>query len=359
MKLLVTGGAGFIGSNFIHFALDAFEEVSIVNFDALTYAGNLENLLGIDTDKRYRFVHGDIRNSQQLKSVFEGTSFDAVIHFAAESHVDRSIANPAEFILTNVVGTANLLNIAMDYWADLAPTHKENFRFLHISTDEVFGSLAPDDPPFTETNAYAPNSPYAASKAAADHLARAYWKTYGFPVLISNCSNNYGPYQFPEKLVPLLILNALEEKPLPLYGDGGQVRDWLFVEDHCAALIAILDKGQPGQSYNIGGANQPTNLDITRKICAILNQNIQSPGQSPLERLITFVQDRPGHDRRYAMDCGKIRSEIGWEPTTGLEEGLAKTVAWYLNHPDWVENIRKRPAFNQWMAQHYNGRKEV
>jgi dTDP-glucose 4,6-dehydratase len=358
-NILITGGCGFIGSNFIHFLLTNHPDVSITNYDALTYAGNEDNLADISADPRYFFVHGDIRDTDQLKSLFSKRQFDAVIHFAAESHVDRSIENPAEFILTNVVGTDNLLNISLDQWKRSDASLRANFRFLHISTDEVFGSLAEGDAPFTETTPYAPNSPYAASKAASDHLVRAYYQTYGFPAIISNCSNNYGPFQFPEKLIPLMVLNGLEGQPLPIYGDGLQIRDWLYVEDHCAALIAVLKKGKPGQSYNIGGNNQPTNLDITRQICEILDNLIAGSPKNSHEKLITFVKDRPGHDRRYAMDTTKIRSEIGWQPKYDLNTGLNKTVHWYLENKAWVENIKKRPAYNEWIEQNYAGREKI
>lgn len=358
-NLLVTGGAGFIGSNFIQYALVHVPDISITNFDSLTYAGNLDNLLNIASDPRYTFIQGDIRNLDHLSTLFTGSSYDAVVHFAAESHVDRSIENPSDFISTNVVGTSNLLNVCMDYWKGLADKKKGMFRFLHISTDEVFGSLAPDDPPFTEESPYSPNSPYAASKAASDHLVRAYYRTYDFPAIISNCSNNYGPFQFPEKLIPLIVLNALEGLPLPLYGDGQQIRDWLYVEDHCDALITILDSGHPGQSYNIGGNNQPTNLDITRQICRILDELLPNSSQKPHDQLISFIKDRPGHDRRYAMDISKISREFGWEPKHKLKNGLENTVRWYLNNIDWVKKIKDRPSYNQWIRLNYSGREKV
>jgi dTDP-glucose 4,6-dehydratase len=310
----------------------------------------------VASDPRYSFVQGDIRDLDRLSAFFSDHRVDTVVHFAAESHVDRSIDNPSEFVLTNVVGTSNLLNVCLDHWKSLSGDHKENFRFLHISTDEVFGSLSPNDPSFTEESAYAPNSPYAASKAASDHLVRSYFKTYGLPAIISNCSNNYGPYQFPEKLVPLIILNALEGAPLPLYGDGLQIRDWLFVEDHCDALQTILKKGQPGQSYNIGGNNQPTNIEITRQICEILDDLLPNSPKIPHEQLITFIKDRPGHDRRYAMNISKISRELGWEPKNKLHEGLKKTVRWYLENTEWVEKIMNRPTYNDWIKLNYSGR---
>lgn len=358
-RVLVTGGAGFIGSNFIHIALNKFNNISIVNFDALTYAGNLDNLTDIESDSRYAFIHGDIRNTNDLQDVFSTRDFDTIVHFAAESHVDRSIENPSEFILTNVLGTANLLDVSLKYWNKLEAEEKKLFCFLHISTDEVFGSLELNDPPFTETTPYAPNSPYAASKAAADHLVRAYYKTYQFPAIISNCSNNYGPYQYPEKLIPLMISNAIDGKPLPIYGEGNQIRDWLYVEDHCSALLEILGKGIPGQSYNIGGNTQPTNLEITRRICGILDQLIPAPLKRPHQQLITFVKDRPGHDKRYAMDNSKMKHEIGWEPEFTLDEGLKLTIQWYLDHMQWAENIKNRPSYGKWIKQNYSGRGEI
>lgn len=358
-NLLVTGGAGFIGSNFIQFVLAHNTNISIVNFDSLTYAGNLDNLVNISSDPRYTFIHGDIRDLNQLGLLFSDNRFDAVVHFAAESHVDRSIENPSDFVLTNVVGTSNLLNVCLDSWKSLTDEFIEKFRFLHISTDEVFGSLAPNDPPFTEETPYFPNSPYAASKAASDHLVRSYFKTYGLPAIISNCSNNYGPCQFPEKLVPLIILNALEGLPLPLYGDGLQIRDWLYVEDHCDALMTILEKGQIGESYNIGGNNQPTNLEITRQICGILDEMLPDPPRKPHEQLITFIKDRPGHDRRYAMDTSKLSRELGWKPKHELKSGLHDTVRWYLDNIEWVEKIKNRPSYNEWIRLNYSRREKV
>lgn len=350
---LITGGAGFIGSNFIRHTLQSFKNISITNFDALTYAGNPENLTDLEHHFQYQFVLGDIRDINKLRGLFENQQFDAVIHFAAESHVDRSIQNPSEFILTNVIGTANLLNICLDFWNKLDNEKKESFRFLHISTDEVFGSLDKDDPPFTEKTAYSPNSPYAASKAAADHLARAYFQTYQFPAIITNCSNNYGPFQFPEKLIPLIILNAINGKTLPLYGDGKQIRDWLYVLDHCEALWKVLFSGLPGQTYNIGGNIQVTNLEIVNRICSILDDLIPGSPNQPHKNLITFVNDRPGHDRRYAMDTSKIKSAIGWQPRFLLDEGLLETVKWYLDHLDWIENIGNKPSYEDWINLNY------
>lgn len=356
-NLLVTGGAGFIGSNFIQTILALNSNISITNFDSLTYAGNLDNLASVASDPRYIFIQGDIRDLDHLGNLFAYNRFDAVVHFAAESHVDRSIENPSDFVLTNVVGTNNLLKMCLDHWKGLTGNDREKFGFLHISTDEVFGSLAPDDPPFTEETPYSPNSPYAASKAASDHLVRSYFMTYGLPVVISNCSNNYGPYQFPEKLIPLIILNAVEGLPLPLYGDGQQIRDWLFVEDNCEALLTILEKGQPGQSYNIGGSNQPTNLDITKQICKILDEMLPNSPHRPHEKLITFIKDRPGHDRRYAMDTSKLSRELGWTPKHELKKGLQDTVQWYLDNINWVEKIKDRPSYNDWIRLNYSGRK--
>jgi dTDP-glucose 4,6-dehydratase len=358
-NLLVTGGAGFIGSNFIQTILAHNSNISITNFDSLTYAGNLDNLSSVASDPRYLFIQGDIRDLDHLGNLFADNRFEAVIHFAAESHVDRSIENPSDFVLTNVVGTNNLLKMCLDRWKGLSSNDREKFRFLHISTDEVFGSLAPNDPPFKEETPYSPNSPYAASKAASDHMVRSYFRTYGLPAIVTNCSNNYGPYQFPEKLIPLIILNALEGLPLPLYGDGLQIRDWLFVEDHCEALLTILEKGQPGQSYNIGGSNQPTNLEITKQICKILDEMLPNSPHRPHAQLITFIKDRPGHDRRYAMDTSKLSQELGWTPKHELNKGLQETVQWYLDKLDWVEKIKDRPSYNDWIRLNYSGREKV
>ena len=358
-NILVTGGAGFIGSNFIHHILGQNHEIKVLNIDALTYAGNLDNLADLESSSRYDFIHGDIRDTKLIKTVLTDYRIDTVVHFAAESHVDRSIVNPTEFILTNVVGTANLLNASLAFWDGLDSIRKTAFRFLHISTDEVFGSLSKNDPAFTEKSPYSPNSPYAASKASADLLVRAYFKTYGFPAIISNCSNNYGPYQYPEKLIPLIILNCLEGQPLPLYGDGLQIRDWLFVEDHCEALLSILKKGIIGHSYNIGGSNQPSNLEITRQICNIMDILKPDSSFAPHEQLITFVKDRPGHDRRYAMDISKISKELSWQPSHDLSEGLEKTVRWYLANLDWVEKIKDRPSYKGWIDKNYNRRMKI
>jgi dTDP-glucose 4,6-dehydratase len=357
-NILVTGGAGFIGSNFIQHLLSQRDDLNIINFDALTYSGNLDNLSSVQDSDRYQFIRGDICNLEGVGCLFQQYHFDTVVHFAAETHVDRSIKNPMQFIQTNVVGTANLLQTALGYWERLDAPAKANFRFLHVSTDEVFGTLEKDDPPFSETTPFAPNSPYAASKASGDLLVRSYFQTFNFPAIITNCSNNYGPYQFPEKLIPLIILNALDGKPLPVYGDGQQIRDWLYVEDHCRALVDVLEKGTLGETYNIGGDNQPANLEIVKTICAILDELRPSADGRPHENLIQFVTDRPGHDRRYAMDTRKIRSTLGWQPLEDLPSGLRKTVSWYLDHPQWVQKILQRPSFQDWMKSNYSHRGE-
>ena len=331
--LLVTGGAGFIGSNFVRYWLTSHPQDRVINLDALTYAGNLENLRDIEANPQYRFVQGDICDRALVESLFEAEHIDTVVNFAAESHVDRSILGPEAFIRTNVHGTFTLLDVARQRWDG-----DQACRFLHVSTDEVYGSLGEQDPAFTETTPFAPNSPYSASKAASDHLVRAYHHTYGLPVLTTNCSNNYGPYQFPEKLIPLVILNALENKPLPVYGDGLNIRDWLYVEDHCRAIDAVLQGGRLGETYNIGGKNEIRNLDIVKTVCRILDEKV--PGNSPREELITFVKDRPGHDRRYAIDAAKIERELGWVPAHTFEEGIQETVAWYLENREWCASIR-------------------
>jgi len=354
--ILITGGAGFIGSNFIHYVLDNSTDIHITNLDALTYAGNPENLSDLELDSRYKFIHGNINDLQLLEDIFQVTRIDHVIHFAAESHVDRSITDPLLFIQTNVLGTANLLLHAKKYWTGLDPQSKSSFRFIHISTDEVFGSLGIDEPAFTETTPYAPNSPYAASKAASDHLVRSYFHTYKFPVIITNCSNNYGAYQFPEKLIPLVISNAVNGKPLPIYGDGKQIRDWLYVQDHCEALNTILQSGTPGESYNIGGGNQPTNLEIVRMICEILDELLPGSEFIPHANLINFVKDRPGHDRRYAVNTTKIKRELGWQPLESLESGLRMTIGWYLDNKDWVNSILEKEAHKKWLTKNYESR---
>jgi dTDP-glucose 4,6-dehydratase len=355
-NVLVTGGAGFVGSNFVHFLLQAEPGARVINLDALTYAGNPANLAGLPEPARHEFVHGDICDARLVADLFRGYAVDTVVHFAAESHVDRSILGPAQFIQSNIVGTFNLLEAARAAWLGEAPALAAPPRFHHVSTDEVFGSLGPGDPAFTETTPYAPNSPYSASKASSDHLVRAYFHTYGLPVTISNCSNNYGPYQFPEKLIPLMILNALNWKPLPVYGDGRQVRDWLYVEDHCRAIWQVLRQGRAGETYNVGGDNQPPNLEVVRTTCAILDELSPRPDGRPYADLVQFVQDRPGHDRRYAMDIRKIRQELGWQPAESLESGLRKTVAWYLGHPEWVATVRSQKDYAGWLEKNYANR---
>lgn len=350
--ILVTGGAGFIGANFV---LDwiASEGSPVLNFDKLTYAGNPANLASLKGDSRYVFVQGDICDRALVAALLLKHQPQAIVHFAAESHVDRSIHGPGEFVQTNVVGTFSLLEEARAYWGALAEPAKSRFRFLHVSTDEVYGSLNSTDPAFSETTAYAPNSPYAASKAASDHLVRAYHHTYGMPVITTNCSNNYGPLQFPEKLIPLMILNALNGKPLPVYGDGKNVRDWLYVGDHCAGIRAALARGRPGETYNIGGNSEKTNLEVVHAVCAILDE--LHPAGAPHARLITYVKDRPGHDQRYAINAEKIRRELGWEPQEHFEKGLRKTVEWYLAHGDWIQNVVSG-EYRKWVDLNYAAR---
>ncbi|MFI4962387.1 MAG: dTDP-glucose 4,6-dehydratase [Legionellales bacterium] len=337
MTILVTGGAGFIGSNFILDWLEGSNE-PVINLDKLTYAGNLENLAGLNNDTRHIFVEADIADSLCLSELLLGHNVRAVVHFAAETHVDRSISGPEEFIKTNVLGTLRLLEAVRHYWNGLGSEAYSAFRFLHISTDEVFGSLTPDAPAFTETNRYEPNSPYSASKAASDHLVRAYHHTYGLPVLITNCSNNYGPYQFPEKLIPLCIQKALSSEPIPIYGNGQQIRDWLFVGDHCAAIRRTLESGTPGAYYAIGGGNEKTNLEVVHTICSILDQELPRADGLSYAQFISFVRDRPGHDLRYAINASKIQRELGWSPEEHFESGIRKTVLWYLNNQQWVKN---------------------
>jgi dTDP-glucose 4,6-dehydratase len=361
-SLLVTGGAGFIGSNFVLQAMRD-ESASIVNLDKLTYAGNLRNLESIAGDPRYEFVHGDIGDRALVRQLLEKHKPGAIVHFAAESHVDRSIRGPEDFIRTNIDGTFALLEETRAYWTVLSEQERKNFRFLHVSTDEVYGSLGPDDPPFSENTPYAPNSPYAASKAASDHLVRAYHHTYGLPTLTTNCSNNYGPFQFPEKLIPLMILNARAHKPLPVYGDGKNVRDWLYVEDHCEAIATVLQRGRPGDTYNIGGWNEKPNLEIVYAICDLIDEmapDEMTPAETKMRasgsrrELITFVKDRPGHDRRYAMDARKIERELGWKPKATFESGIRQTVRWYLEHEAWVRDVTSG-SYRQWVATHYSG----
>jgi dTDP-glucose 4,6-dehydratase len=350
--ILVTGGAGFIGSNLV-LQWIAAEGEPVVNLDKLTYAGNIRNLASLQGDRRHIFVRGDINDRSLLQWLFAQYKPRAVVHFAAESHVDRSIHGPEDFILTNVNGTFHLLEEARAYWLSLSSEQRKAFRFLHVSTDEVYGSLGSNDPAFSETTAYAPNSPYSASKAASDHLVRAYHHTYGLPTLTTNCSNNYGPYQFPEKLIPLMILNAIKGKALPIYGDGLNVRDWLYVEDHCQAIRTVLAGGRVGEMYNIGGWNEKANLEVVRTICRLLDE--LSPSSKPYAELITFVKDRPGHDRRYAIDARKIERELGWKPAESFETGIEKTVKWYLEHEDWVASVTSGD-YQRWVATHYAGR---
>ncbi len=352
--ILVTGGAGFIGSNFVlHWMQDA--NASVVNLDRLTYAGNLENLAALDGDSRHKFVHGDICDAELVASLLREHRPRFIVHFAAESHVDRSIVDPGAFIRTNVQGTFTMLEQARLFWSEMKAAERQEFRFLHVSTDEVYGSLGRDDPAFSESTAYAPNSPYAASKAASDHLARAYFHTFGLPVLTTNCSNNYGPFQFPEKLIPLVILNALDGKPLPVYGDGCNIRDWLFVEDHCSAIHAVLERGRAGETYNIGGHSERRNLEVVTAICNLVDEFRPNPELSPRRNHITFVADRPGHDLRYAINATKISRELGWIPACNFEDGLRKTVAWYLEHELWVQNVRTG-AYRDWIQKNYKER---
>ncbi len=348
--ILVTGGAGFIGANFV---LDWIRnaEGAVVNLDSLTYAGNLENLASVAGNPRHTFVHGDICDRKLLDRLLSAHRPRAVVHFAAESHVDRSIHGPAEFVRTNVEGTFTLLEAARAYWSRVTGAERARFRFLHVSTDEVYGSLGPDDPAFTEAGAFEPNSPYSASKAAADHLVRAWHRTYGLPVLTTHCSNNYGPYQFPEKLIPLVLANALAGEPLPVYGDGTNVRDWLYVGDHCEALRVVLAKGRIGGTYNIGGRNETSNIDLVRVVCAVLDDLCPDPA-GPYERLMTFVADRPGHDRRYAVDTCKIETELGWRPTETFDTGIRKSIQWFLDNRDWMARAQTG-AYRQWIEQNY------
>jgi dTDP-glucose 4,6-dehydratase len=353
MTILVTGGAGFIGSNFVLDWLDHGDE-TVVNLDALTYAGNLHNLDSLRGNAKHVFVQGDICDRALLDNLFAQHKPRAVVHFAAESHVDRSIHGPGEFMHTNVQGTFTLLEAARAHWTALEDGAKNTFRFLHVSTDEVYGSLAPDAPAFTESHAYEPNSPYSASKAASDHLVRAWHHTYGLPVLTTNCSNNYGPYHFPEKLIPLMIVNALAGKALPVYGDGMQVRDWLYVRDHCSAIRAVLAKGRLGETYNIGGWNEKPNIEIVKTICALLDE-LRPNSAGSYTRHITYVKDRPGHDRRYAIDARKIERELGWRPAETFESGIRKTVQWYLDHADWVAGVQSG-GYRDWVATNYSAR---
>ncbi|THI90501.1 MAG: dTDP-glucose 4,6-dehydratase [Nitrospira sp. CG24A] len=352
--ILVTGGAGFIGANFV---LDWFaqSDEAMMNLDALTYAGNLQSLASLGADKRHIFVQGNIGDSTLVADLLAQNRPRSIIHFAAESHVDRSIHSPEDFIQTNIMGTFRLLEAVRVYWGGLNSEAKQRFRFLHVSTDEVYGSLAKDEPAFSETRRYEPNSPYSASKAASDHLVRAYHHTYGLPVLTTNCSNNYGPYHFPEKLIPLMIMNALAGKPLPVYGDGQQIRDWLYVKDHCSAIRLVLEAGRVGEVYNIGGCNEKPNIEIVQTVCALLDElRPRIDGKSYREQ-IAYVTDRPGHDRRYAIDASKIEHELGWKPAETFETGIRKTVQWYLDNQGWVSNVQSG-AYRTWVEKNYQGR---
>ena len=351
MTILVTGGAGFIGANFVLGWLAQSDE-PVINLDKLTYAGNLENLSTVAKSSSYHFVQGDIGDQELVSKLLVEHNVRAVVNFAAESHVDRSIHGPEDFVQTNIVGTFRLLEAVRAYWGGLADEAKKNFRLLHISTDEVYGSLVDDAPPFAETNRYEPNSPYSASKAASDHLVRAYHHTYGLPVLTTNCSNNYGPYHFPEKLIPRVIHNALAGKALPVYGDGQQIRDWLYVEDHCSAIRRVLEAGTLGETYNVGGWNEKANLDVVRTLCALLDELKPRADGLSYDTQITFVKDRPGHDRRYAIDAGKIERELGWKPAETFETGMRKTVRWYLDNQDWVSHVTSG-SYRNWVEKQY------
>ncbi len=354
MTILVTGGAGFIGSNFVLDWLAQGDE-PVVNLDKLTYAGNLENLVSLENDPRHVFVQGDLGDATLVSGLLQQHQPRAIVNFAAESHVDRSIHGPDDFIQTNIVGTFRLLEAVRAYWQALPAAEKTAFRFLHVSTDEVYGSLTPSDPPFAETNRYEPNSPYSASKAASDHLVRAWHHTYGLPVLTTNCSNNYGPYHFPEKLIPLMIVNALAGKALPVYGDGMQIRDWLYVKDHCSAIRRVLQAGQIGETYNVGGWNEKPNIDIVRTVCALLDElRPRADGQSYTGQ-ITYVTDRPGHDRRYAINAEKIERELGWRPQETFETGIRKTVQWYLDNAEWVARVQSG-SYRDWINRQYETR---
>ncbi|MFB8791032.1 MAG: dTDP-glucose 4,6-dehydratase [Potamolinea sp.] len=339
-RILITGGAGFIGSNFVHYWCEKYGNDRVVVLDALTYAGNRCNLTELEEAEKIRFVHGDICDRPLVENLLREEEIDTVAHFAAESHVDRSILEPDAFIRTNVVGTFTLLESFRHHWGSRGgKTSDSVHRFLHVSTDEVYGSLSPNDPQFTETTPYSPNSPYSASKAGSDHLARAYYETYGVPTIITNCSNNYGPYHFPEKLIPLMCINILLGKPLPVYGDGLNIRDWLYVGDHCRALDVVIHRGKPGETYNIGGNNEVKNIDLVNKLCELMNELAPHLEVRPAEKLITFVKDRPGHDRRYAIDATKIKTELGWTPAETIEGGLRRTIEWYLTHQDWWQPL--------------------
>lgn len=355
-NVLITGGAGFIGSNFVRYLLRVERGIRIINLDSLTYSGSLENLRELPNADHHILIQADICNSTLIADLLRKNNIDTVVHFAAETHVDRSIFDPKPFIHTNIVGTAILLEAVRQYWMQDFPSGNSERRFHHISTDEVYGSLSPSEPAWTEESPYAPRSPYAASKASSDHLVRAYGHTYGLPYTLTNCTNNYGPYQFPEKLIPLMILNALDGKPLPVYGDGQQIRDWLHVEDHCEAIYLVLKLGIPGSIYNIGGGDQPTNLAIVETICDILDIMQAHSSNVPHRKLISFVKDRPGHDRRYSLNFRKITQELNWRPRHTLDEGLRKTVSWYITHAEWVNAIRKQKKFQDWLEENYANR---
>ena len=351
-NVLVTGGAGFIGSNFVRYLLAKEPQARLINLDLLTYAGSKANLQNLPNEDNHIFIHADIRDQDTIHEIFNRFTIDTVVHFAAESHVDRSILGPAAFVETNIVGTFVLLEEAKLHWMG----EMDEKRFHHVSTDEVFGSLSPESPAFNETTPYDPRSPYSASKASSDHLVRSYFHTYGLPITITNCSNNYGPYQYPEKLIPVIITNCLEGKSIPVYGDGKQIRDWLYVLDHCAAIHQVLLKGRIGETYNIGGNNQPTNLEIIHQICEILDDLLPESPHRPHKNLISFVKDRPGHDRRYAMDISKVSTELGWMPTESLNTGLKKTIKWYLANQDWVEQVQKESGYSDWIEKNYKKR---
>jgi dTDP-glucose 4,6-dehydratase len=356
-NILITGGAGFIGSNFIRYLQKESPNTIIFNLDLLTYAGSLENLKNLPKPENHHFIKGDICNQDLVENLLRENKIETIVHFAAESHVDRSLQGPSAFVQTNILGTFSLLEAARKVWIEENKMDNSQIHFHHISTDEVYGTLAPDDPAFHETTPYAPNSPYAASKASSDHLVRSYYHSFGLPITISNCSNNYGPYQFPEKLIPLMIINAITGRPLPIYGDGMQIRDWLYVEDHCEAIWKIIQEGKVGESYNIGGENQPPNLEIVKTICKILDE--KDLPHKPHEDLITYVKDRPGHDRRYAMNIDKIYRELDWQPKYDLEEGLKKTVEWYLENTDWLQAIIKEKDYQKWVQLNYQQRGSV
>jgi len=357
-NVLVTGGAGFIGSNFVRYLLQNEPGVRVINLDVLTYAGSLENLKDLPDASRHIFIQGNICDRTLVDDLMQRYQIGKIVHFAAETHVDRSIVDPEPFIQTNVIGTFTLLEAARRFWLVEKSLPWAEKRFHHVSTDEVFGSLGPDDPAFSESTPYSPNSPYSATKAAGDHLVRSYYHTYGLPVSITNCSNNYGPRMYPEKLIPLMISNALQGLSLPIYGDGQQIRDWLFVDDHCEAIWTVVCMGQVGETYNVGGDNQPPNLVVVRTLCEILDECKPDSPYLPHESLIRYVKDRPGHDRRYAMDITKIRSELGWRPRHSLASGLLKTVEWYLANPEWIDNVQKRQDYQQWLNRNYEQRGE-